>query len=232
MSEVGRAIEPSDRDKILRTLTEWSHSKSFLSLRTAAIVLTAWGSALRLSELLALNLDQLLEDPKGETLGRLRGTVYVRAEQSKGRRKGAARWNSAGSIVLTKRSRQALRAYLLEAIRRGWLTLPAPEGTPVFLAIKLGKPRRDGTRPANHSRLGKRATQHSWTQLQIRAGVMDVYRYHDLRHDALTRIGHVSGGNVFKVAQFGRLKDIRTAGRYVHGSIATLTELAELGDRA
>lgn len=229
MSEAGRAVDDADRAKLLATMTQWAAARSFYALRTRALVLLAWGSALRLSETLKIDLDQVLEDPTAAKLGRLRSTAYVRGEQSKGRRVGERRWNSAGAFVLTKPARIALREYLQECMRRGWLTLPAPKGTPLFLTIKgrVGKGER-----VQRGRLGKRAAQHSWTALQRRARVLEPYRFHDLRHDALTRFGDVSSGNVFKVAQFGRLKDIRTAQRYVHGSIATLAELAELASAA
>lgn len=230
MSELGRAIEPADRNRILRELGNVKKG-NFVSLRDRAIIVTAWGSALRLSEVLALDLDQLLEDPRAATLGRLRGTAYVRPEQAKGRRKGPRRWNSGGTVVIPKRARLALREYLLETIKRGWLTLPAPKGTPVFLAIKHGRANGRGERKPLRSRLGKRAAQRAWRQLQVRAGLVQLYRFHDLRHDALTRVGHASKGNPFVVAQYGRLKDIKTALRYVHGSVATLTELGELSDR-
>lgn len=229
MSEVGRAVDEADRAKLLATLTQWAAARSFYALRTRALVLLAWGSALRLSECLKLDIEQVLEDPNLRKLGRLRGTAYVRGEQAKGRRKGPRRWNSAGAFVITKPARVALREYLIECVRRGWLTLPAPKGTALFLTIK-GRVAK-GAR-VQRGRLGKRAAQHSWTALQKRARISETYRFHDLRHDALTRVGDVSSGNVFKVAQFGRLKDIRTAQRYVHGSMATLAELAELASRA
>lgn len=226
---VGRAVDDADRAKLLATLTQWAAARSFLALRTRALILLAWGSALRLSETLKLDLDQVLEDPSLRKLGRIRSTAYVRGEQAKGRRKGPRRWESAGAFIITKPARAALRDYLIECVRRGWLTLPAPKGTPLFLTIKgrVGKGQR-----VQRGRLGKRAAQHSFTSLQKRARISDPYRYHDLRHDALTRLGDASNGNPFKVAQFGRLKDIRTAQRYVHGSIATLAELAELASAA
>lgn len=221
----GRAIDELDRAKLLATLTQWAASQSFYALRTRALILLAWGSALRLSECLALNVDQILEDPTAETLSRIRGTAYVRADQTKGRRVGHTRWTSAGPFVLTKPARQALRAYLQESIRRGYLSLPPKRGTPLFVTLKG---RVDKGQKVKRGRLGKRAAQHSWSSVQRRAGMQDIYRFHDLRHDALTRLGDAAQGNVFKVAQFGRLRDIRTAQRYVHGTIATLAELAEL----
>jgi integrase len=224
VNEVGRAIDDGDRGRILAALTQWAASGSFYALRTRALILLVWGSALRLSEALALNIDQILEDPTLDRLGRIRGTALVRADQSKGRRKGPRRWNSSGAFVLTKPARIALREYLAECHKRGWVTLPVKRDTPLFVTVKGGKSKGAPSR----ERLGKRAAQRSWTEVQKRAKVHEHYRFHDLRHDALTRVGDVSSGNVFKVAQFGRLRDIRTAQRYVHGSTASLAELAEL----
>lgn len=224
MNEVGRAIDDGDRARILAELSRWAASRSFYALRTRALILLVWGSALRLSEALSLNVDQIVEDPTLDRLGRIRGTALVRAEQSKGRRKGPRRWNSSGVFVLNKAARIALREYLTECVRRGWLELPIPRDTKLFMTVKGGKTKGAVSR----GRLGKRAAQRSWTVVQGKAKVADHYRFHDLRHDTLTRIGDASSGNVFKVAQFGRLKDIRTAQRYVHGSTASLAELSEL----
>lgn len=224
MSGAGRAIEDSDRARVLSTSAKWASSGDFNALRTHALVLLAWGSALRLKEAIALDLDQVLEDPTSEKIGRLRASAFVRPEQSKGSRKGKSTWTSAGLFLITKQARAALRAYLEECIKRGWLTLPAPKGTPLFITIKGGRTKGALSR----QRLSKRAAQHTWGQLQLRAGIATAYNFQDLRHDSLTRIGEASDGNVFRVAQFGRLKDIRTAQHFVRGSTATVAELGEL----
>lgn len=224
MNEVGRAIDDGDRERILAELSRWAASRSFYALRTRALVLLVWGSALRLSEALNLNVDQILEDPTAASLSRIRATAVVRAEQSMGRRRGVQRWNSSGAFVLDKAARLALREYLEECERRGWLTFPVAKDTKLFMTLKGGKTKGAPSR----ERLGKRAAQRSWTLVQAQAKVADHYRFPDLRHDTLTRIGEASLGNVFKVAQFGRLKDIRTAQRFVHGRTASLAELSEL----
>lgn len=224
MQSVGRAIDDGDRLRILTELTQWASSGNFYALRTRALILLVWGSALRLSEALALDLAQVLEQPHRADLGRLRGTVTVRADQAKGRRQGRHRWNSAGAIVVTQPASRALREYLAEALKREWLKLPAAAGDPLFVTIKGG--RTPGA--ASRTRLGSRAAQRSWADVQRRAGIAEPYRFHDLRHDALTRVGRVANGNVFQVARFGRLRDIRTAQRYVHGSTGEIAELAEL----
>ena len=201
---------------MLSTLDKWAAGDDFNAVRTRALVLLVWGSALRLKEAIALDLSQVLEDPSSSSIGRLRGSAFVRPEQSRG--------DSAGLFLITKPARAALRVYLEECIKRGWLALPATKGTPLFITIKGGRTKGALSR----QRLSKRAAQHTWTQLQLRAGIAGAYNFQDLRHDSLTRIGEASNGNVFQVAQFGRLKDIRTAQHFVRGSTSTVAELGEL----
>lgn len=227
VSVAGRAIDDRERNRILSTLTKWAAGGSFYALRTRALILLVWGSALRLSEALALDVAQVLEQPDRAELGRIRGSSLVRPEQAKGRRQGEHRWHSGGTFVITSPAAKALRAYLAEAIARGWITLPAQPRDPLFITVKGGRTKGAPSR----ERLGSRAAQRSWVDTQQRAGIVDLYRFHDLRHDALTRMGDASNGNVFKVAAFGRLRDIRTAQRYVHTSAGSLAELAELAAR-
>lgn len=210
----GRAILPDDRARIRAALREWADAGSFHGLRTRALILLVWGSALRLSEALALELGQVLEraptSPK--RLGRVRSTGYLRAEQSK-KHKGE------GPFVVTKAAREALRAYLSEAIARGWIPTDEPAAA-LFVTVKGN----------DHARMGKRAAQYSWQQAQERARVAAPYRFHDLRHDALTRFSDQCEGNPFKVATFGRIRDVRTASTYVHADPLRLAKLAELAD--
>lgn len=58
---VGRVIEQADRARLLATLSDEAASRSFLALRTRAFVLLCWGSALRVSEAVALDISQVLD---------------------------------------------------------------------------------------------------------------------------------------------------------------------------
>lgn len=230
MQEPGRDIDDADRERVLTWLKEQaSRPDNFIALRNRAMLVLDMTSALRVKELVALDVDQVLEDPSASSLGRLRSSGYVKPEQSKGRRKGPRRWTSSGPFVITKPAREALRAYLLERIKRGWLTLPCKPGTPLFVTWKRTTSARARNRAVDvPGRISKRAAQLAWTEVQTRARVAQRYRFHDIRHDALTRMADASNGNPFRVAQFGRLKDINTAQRYVHGDVGTLEDLAHM----
>jgi integrase len=188
-------------------------------------VLLAWGSALRLRECLALNVDQLLDltDPRP---WRLRSTAYLRPEQSKSRRAGARQWEGGGTFVLSKAARVALRAYLRAAESRGWIAWPPPPDVPLFITARGG----GASRRAGQLRLLRRAAQYQWVALCKRASVSQPYRFHDLRHDALTRVAEATNGDPFKVAAFGRFQSMDTALRYVHHSPIALADLATAAD--
>jgi integrase len=213
-----RCIEPADRKRVLTT---FGKARTLYELRTRALVLLAWGAGLRLKEVCALNLTQVLEDPKAKTLGRIRSQAYLQPRQSKGRRRGnRAPWDSAGAFVITKPARVALRQYLRAAQRVGWVAFPPADNAPVFLASGKGKA------GGKTHRISRRSAQHAWTELQKAARIAHGYRFHDLRHDALTRFAEAASGDVFRVARFGRC-DPYTALHYVHSSPTALIEIAE-----
>ncbi len=227
-----RALAPDDRRRILAAANlgcrRGEHGEvSFTALRTRAFVAVALSSGLRVRELCNLNLDQVLD--RTERGWRLRSHAYLHAKQSKGRRVGVRKWNSAGSFYLSKVARTFLTAYLREARKRGWVSWPPAPNAPLFLTVK-GRG-VDDHGPGHHVRLSTRTAQHAWTELQKQALISDTYGVHCLRHEFMTRIADASNGNAFKVAALGRC-DIRTAQRYVHGSPAQLEALAELAQRA
>lgn len=201
-----RTIEPAHAERLIAKLT--APRLSFTETRTAALVLLAWGAALKLSEALALDLRQVLTDPTKGKLTPVRKTGYLQPEQG-----------GAGPFVITPRAQAALQRYLRELDRCGWLDLPA--AGPLFLTQKGGRVKGAPSR----TRLGKRAAQLCFDQVLRSAGVPEPYRFQDLRHDTLTSIG-ANTRNVFTVAQFGRLKDMRTAGHYVPAQTASLAQLA------
>ncbi|MGV1080685.1 MAG: tyrosine-type recombinase/integrase [Candidatus Nanopelagicales bacterium] len=228
MSARPRALAPDDRKRILHTANEWARSGSFTGLRTRAFVHLALGSGLRLKELCALNLTQVLD--RTARGWRLRSQAYLLAPQSKGRRNGARKkWDSAGSFYLTKNTRTALTLYLREARKRGWIEWPPAADTPLFVTVK-GRG-SDDNGADHHVRLSHRTAQHAWTLLQARARVTEPYGVHCLRHEALSRFADACGGDSFKVAKFGRC-DLRTALRYVHLSPAELERVAERAQHA
>ena len=207
----GRSIAADDRARILRALKQ-HHAEDFEALRTAALVHLAWCSALRLGECCALDVGQLVElGPAGGF--KIRATGDVRRDQAK----GGDEWTSAGQFVVTHPAREALGQYLREARRRRWLDLKLATA-PAFIAAR------------RHCRLTPRAARKAWMRVQARAGVVTPYRFHDLRHDAITRFAEACNGNPWKVAQYGRF-DVSTAFHYVHGSIDAIGAVADRAAR-
>lgn len=226
-----RSILPDDRRKIVHELNlicrpaeGWKGTESdgergrpsISALRLRAIVLLAAGGALRLGELCNLNLIQVLDDTTlGSGRWRLRSLVYLRPEQSKGRRVGPEQWDSAGTIAINDDARSALRAYIHEVKRRKWVEWPPKPDTPLFVAVR-GNGRHAASAAHNtHARLSVRTLQWQWGTFQTRAGIVPAYRFHDLRHTAMTKCAEVTNGNVKLIADFGRC-DVQTAMRYVH----------------
>lgn len=201
---IARIVDKGDRARIVRALARHA-PHDVEALRTRALVTLAWGGALRASEVLALDVDQVTA-PNGA----IRSHGFIRAEQSKGH-------NAAGPFVITRDARTALRAYLKEARRRGWVGTDGP----LFIRMR----RKD------HGRLSRFGARAAWKRVQERAGIEHQYRFHDLRHDAITRFSDACNGNAFRVARFARLQDVRTALRYVHASIDSIAKYAELAER-
>jgi len=191
-------------------LRAWASSGDFLALRTRAFVLLCWSSGLRVSEALALDNGQILEQPIGRSVT-IRSTAYLRAGQSTA--------TSSGAFAIPKTARAALREYMLEGVRLGVLELASG---PLFVAIK-------GRRA---QRISVRSAQHAWTELQARAGLEQHYRTDDLRYDAIVRFSAAARGDVGRVQAFGRFHDVRTAARYVRTSPMSLAELSGIAARA
>lgn len=199
----GRSIHAADARALIRGLNELSARGSFLGLRTRAIVFTAWCSALRASEVLALDIDQI-RDTSTKRL-KIREKCYIRTEQAKGSK--ARDWSSAGMFVIGPRARAALHTYIKEAIRRGWI---GPELTgPLFVTVR-------GWHTGGHTRLKYRAHTAAWNKVCDRLQLPELYRFHDLRHDAISRMAIETGGNAYQVQKFGRFSDMDTVLQYVH----------------
>lgn len=230
MRTAPKPIAPPDRKALQRQLKLDADTGRFIPLRNRALLLTAWGGALRISEVLALSVDQVIEvlnaPKKGTTMRRsqlrwrVRASTYVKVDQAKGgkahERNGTASvrtWTSAGTVVIPARARRAIAAYVRDALKRDVLDV-VQKGAPLWVQAATGR------------QLSERAIQYQWVRLQRRAGCGDHYWFHSLRHDALTRFAEACGGDVFKVAAFGRC-DPYTAQRYVHLVPRKLSGLAD-----
>lgn len=228
-----RAVLAADRKKIVRELNLRCRPNerggvSFAALRLRAIVMLAAGAALRVGEVCKLNVAQFIDleasieqAGPGKARWKLRSLAYVRPEQSKGRRVGPDQWDSAGTIMVSDLARSALRAYLTEARRRGWIAWPPKPDDPLFIGVRDNGRHRDG--PGRH-RLSVRTLQDQWHKIQVAAGVDHPYVFHCLRHDAMTRCAERTNGNVLMVAAFGRC-DVGTAMQYVHLTPERMTAL-------
>lgn len=213
MNRAARAISDVDRRRIWTALDAHSTAGDFIAIRGRAIATLVIDTGLRLSELLALNIEQLVEDPTARA-PRILGTFDLRATQAKN--------SKAASMAVPKRARDAIRVYLLELRRREWIKAPPWRG-PLWI---VHKSRVQG----KHPRLSKRAAQTAWSTWQKRAGIHDPYRFHDLRHTAITRWAD-STDNAFSVAELARHSDVKTSMRYVHGAPDRLREIAERASR-
>lgn len=191
------------------------------AIRTLAIVQLTADTGLRLSELLALDCDQLLEDVRAPR-ARIVSSFYLAPPQAKGRSSSASSkgYTSAGTIPIPKRSRAAILSYLRALRARGWLRGPVWKGSPWITC-------KGATTKTSHHPVGDRAVQKVWHGWQKRAGIRMPYRWHDLRHTAITRWSRSSGGDVFAVAELARHKNVRTTQRYVHQEPTRLAAIAE-----
>jgi integrase len=209
----GRPVTEIDRKRILKQLSLEAAGGTVNGLRNRALVLLAWDSALRVAEVTALNLAQVVIMSVTGRSFRIRSEGWLQKEQSKGN-------EAEGIFLITESTRKALTLYVRALKRERWIKLPPGNGLPLFLTVKL----RGG---AGHKRLSIRGAQNVFLSLQERARITEPYRFHDLRHDAITRFAETCDGNAFRVAEYMRVRDIRTAIRYVHGSLKTSRDIAE-----
>lgn len=213
----------ADRRRVLASLDAHAATGSFNAIRTRALALLTIDTGLRLSEVLLLRLDQLVEPDSGRGL-RIVSSFELEKTQAKGRKRRGERagYTSSGVINVPRRARTALAAYLREAKRRGWMKAPPWRGA-VWLTIK-------GKNEKAHRQLSKRAAQASWTEWQTRSGIVEPYRFHDMRHSAITRWAETTD-DPFTVAALARHSDVKTTMRYVHSAPAKLREVAERAAR-
>jgi integrase len=176
--------------------------------RDHVLLRMALGTGLRVMELVALNV--------GNVLGERRGTVakIVNLERAKGR----PEWDS-GRVYLTAATRQAIGTYLrrlaatlgVERLEPGW---------PLFLRLR-GANKRNVPRIAGgrHMRLSVRAAQARFYAWQHTLGWLHKrrprYSFHDLRHTAIATV-YERAGDIEVARIFARHRSTEATKRYAH----------------
>lgn len=223
----GRPIAERDRRALLEELDAWSSKGRFAAVRDRALYVLCLTTAIRLAEALRLDLEDVIERPT-QARPRIVSQFYLSRAKAKGEPKSAKRagYTSARSIYLPEPARRAIALYLAEAKRRGWIPC-APWSGPLFLTVK-------GRGKAGHTRLAKRTAQAHFRAWQERARIVDAYRFHDLRHTALSRLAGASNGDVHTVAVLAGHTNPAQTLTYLHSNperLAALTEKAARGVR-
>lgn len=214
----GRAIDDRHRHAVLEQIEAHAAIKQglrrFTAIRARALYTLAWSSGIRLTEVLRLDCGDVLEQTKKE--GRIVSAFELEARKAKG---GKQR-----TIYVGRAARAALRAYMLELVARGDLdfTDPTWRRDPLFVT---GRGRGRGN--PGGIRMPKRAAQADWRRWQRAAQIQLPYRFHDLRHTAITRFAQRVGGDTYQVAVFAGHTDIRTSQRYTHVDPAAIAAAAE-----
>lgn len=218
MNRRARPVLDADRKRIWSTLEAHSAAGDFGALRMLAIASLVHDGGLRLAEVLALTIEQITDNAPANRAPRFVSMFHLTETQAKGRKKNGDRrgYTSARPVVLPKRVREILGRYCRELRRRKWIR--AWRGS-LWITIK-------GRGEAAHRQLSERALQAAWTTWQGRAGVADPYRFHDLRHTAITRWAAASD-DAFAVANLAGHSDVGTTLGYTHASTQRLASIVE-----
>jgi integrase len=206
MNHEAREIIETDFDRIKRELNREA-KLSWREKRFRVAVLLSATSGIRLSELLRLTLADTLD--RVEQGWRVREIIFLTKDKAKKFRVKGQLSAATGKIFLDRTTRDAIREYVLEAGESGPLRFPLEPKSFLICTKFADIPMTD------------RALQYAWERFQRRADLIDEigkprYRWHDLRHRALTAIG--GNGNAFDVMKAGRFKSLNNAARYVHPS--------------
>lgn len=204
-NRAGRVMLEAHRRALLDQIEGAAARERFSAIRARALYALAWSSALRLSECLSLDVGDVI-DPSKKGSARIVTTFYLPPHKAKG--------GAAGDVVISRATRDAIRHYVNELLERGLLDFFDPTWrTEALFVAGRGRGAEGGG-----GRLPKRAAQADFTRWQRLAQIAPPYRWHDLRHTAITRFAELVGGDAYKVASFARHKDVRTSLRYAHAS--------------
>lgn len=181
-------LSAEEQTRILKVTGE--HKDGF---RDHVLISLALGTGLRESELVALDLGDVTEDGK-----RVHRTIELRTFK----RAGEGRYQAEQKVHLPDATFYKLDKYARAAWADAPTAVPEERGwRPLFVSRKGG-------------RLSVRQVRHLWRVWQKRAGFKRLYRFHSLRHTAISNVVRVSSlkhGQVFaRHARLGTTADIYT----------------------
>ena len=205
-------IEPDDEKRLLRALDRWADSGALVALRTRAFALLLWDGSLRTSGALALNVEDVVKDPKAR-----RPTVLKKIVQ----RPCEANAYRARTIALSARAQDAIADYLRGAQLRGLLQAQHFHG-PLFLA----EVQEEG------KRLSKRSAIHWWETFQQKhvSGCSRAYQLEDVVYTGRIKFIKAAAGNSELLSNHAGLSR-RWAAEYRHDSNLTPEDVMEKLDK-
>lgn len=207
-NRAGKPLTPEDRNAIRASLNARAAQGNFAAIRLRALVFLTWCSGLRLAESTALELAQIIEG-LGPHRWRIVSRATLRADQAKRAR--------ARRFYIAREARTAIRQYLDAARKKNLLSIPGKESAALFVATKNA---------TKGKRVAKRTIEQQWANLQKKTGILDPYRWHDLRHEAASRFAaHAS--TAYQVRDFLGVRSLATASIYVHSDQDDILEIAE-----
>jgi len=170
-------LEAADQKRLLKALDLWADSRALVALRTRAFVLLLWDGSVRTSGALALNVEDVVKDPKARRVTVLKTIVQRPCE---------ANDNKARTITLSARTQDAIADYLRGVQLRG--LLPQRLEGPLFLADVY----QDGGQ-----RLSKRSAIHWWETFQQKhvSGCSRIYQLEDVVYTGRLKFVRAAGGD-------------------------------------
>ena len=206
-------IDPSDEERLHRALEHWAAGGDFVALRTRAFLLLLWDGSVRTSGALAMNAEDVVQDPRARRVTVLRRVVQRARDESDHRQR---------SFVVSARAQEAIAEYLRAARCGGWLPTDRLEG-PLFLSSVL---------PGSGQRLSKRTAIHWWETFQ-RDHARDCSRTYTLDDLVYTgRLAYVAAadGNTESLSDHSGISR-RMAAEYGLGSNVTPEDVMARLDR-
>jgi integrase len=206
-------IEPSDEKRLLRALDRWADTGALVALRTRAFVLLLWDGSVRTSGALALNVEDVVKDPKAR-----RPTVLKTIEQ----RPCEANSYRARPIALSARAQDAIADYLRGAQLRGLLPPQRLQG-PLFLA---------DLQHEKGKRLSQRSAIHCWEMFQLKhvSDCSRIYQLEDVVYTGRLKFVKAARGDIESLSSHTGLSR-RWAAEYRHDSNVTPEDVMDKLDK-